>query len=144
MSKSPASEASLFDIRPPEIGRNPVEATISELKVVTFRPSSILRDRVNQATPISDRPRASRNTDDSSIVFHKQLIGPDIETLGDPLDIVDGYVALATLNAAKIRTIHFDLEGKVLLTYAPRPTVSADIRRQDISKRARMRTFHGA
>lgn len=47
----------------PRIGRNPktgIEATISERKVVTFRPSSILRDRVIQTADGDDRPQPKR------------------------------------------------------------------------------------
>lgn len=84
------------------------------------------------------------NAKRSSFVFHEQLIGPDIKTFRDPLDIIDGHVTLATLNTAEIGAIHFNLEGKVLLTHAPRSAAAADVRRQDISKRTGMRTFHAA
>lgn len=80
----------------------------------------------------------------ASIGFHQQLIGADIEAFGNSLDIVDRDITFTALDAAEIRPVHFDLEGKILLAHAARLTAATDIRRQNIPKRARMRPFHAA
>ena len=56
----------------------------------------------------------------------------DLKPLGNPLDIVDRYIAFSPLYAAEIGAVHFDLERKILLTYAARFTAPANIRRQNI------------
>lgn len=66
----------------------------------------------------------------------------DFKPFRDPLDIVDRHIALAAFDATKIGSIHFDLESKILLTHTFGQTTTTDVRRQDISKRARMRPFH--
>lgn len=81
----------------------------------------IARDRVSQIGAL----RAG-----GSIRLFEQNPRTDLESLRNPLDIVDRNVALSPFNAPVIGTIHFDLVREVLLAQAARQTEPADIRRQ--------------
>lgn len=56
--------------------------------------------------------------------FHSQSVG-------NPLDVVEGNIALAPLDPRKIGSIHIDLEGKILLAQPPLFPVPSDIRTND-------------
>lgn len=68
----------------------------------------------------------------------------DLQSSGNPLDVVNRHVSFAAFYAAKIRAIHFDLIGEILLANAKRFSVAADIGCNDSPQASGMGAFHSS
>lgn len=59
--------------------------------------------------------------------LQQQEVRADFQACRDSFDIIDGNIAFPALDTAKIGPVHFDIEGKDLLTDAKGFSVSADV-----------------